>query len=119
VKTPGANRERPSKNWRLGRGFAAHAHVLAVVAPPAPAPQSLRVASGVDVPLSSCSFGDTLFLSQQRFSLPITYHTSKNRAATRRRRAEERARFPVDFAVTTKGPQWQSFFKARAKFGAY
>jgi hypothetical protein len=34
--------------------LAAQAHVLAVVAPPEPAAQSLGVASGVDDPLSKC-----------------------------------------------------------------
>jgi len=39
-----------SKNWRLGRSLAAQTHVLAVFVPPAPAAQSLGVASGVDSP---------------------------------------------------------------------
>jgi hypothetical protein len=53
-----------SKSWRPSGNLAAQtaqAHVLALVAPPAPAAKSLGVASGVDAPLSACSFGDTLF----------------------------------------------------------
>jgi hypothetical protein len=43
------------KSWRTGLSFAAKTHVLAVVAPTAPAAYSLGVASGVDAPLSTCS----------------------------------------------------------------
>jgi hypothetical protein len=52
----------------------AQAHVLAVVEPPAPAAQSLGGASGVDAPLSTSLFGDTLSSNPQRLPLvsPIT-----------------------------------------------
>jgi hypothetical protein len=42
----------PSKSWRIGRSFVAQTHALAVVAPPAPAAQSLGAISGVGAPLS-------------------------------------------------------------------
>jgi hypothetical protein len=49
-----------SKNWRPFRGLVAQKHVLAVVAPHAPAAQCFGVASGIDATLSSFSFGGTL-----------------------------------------------------------
>jgi hypothetical protein len=56
----------------------AQAHVLAVVAPPAPAAQGLGGASGVDAPLSASLFGDTLFSNPQRLSLVSPITSQKN-----------------------------------------
>jgi len=74
-----------SKNWRLGRRFASQAHVLvffAPFAPFAPAAQSLGVASGVDAPLSICSFDDTLSSSLGHYTNVVaTYgHSEQARA---------------------------------------
>jgi hypothetical protein len=77
----------------------AQAHVLAVVVPPAPGEQSLGVASGADAPQSAYSFGETFSSSPQRFSIAITYFTSKNGTVEPRRRAKERVRFPADFSL--------------------
>jgi hypothetical protein len=39
--------------------------------------------------------------------------TCKNGSVTRQRPTKERARFPADFVVTIKRPQWQYFFRPR------
>jgi hypothetical protein len=41
----------------------------------------------------------------QRLPLAITYLMCKNGTASTRRHVKERARFPIVFAVATKGPQ--------------
>jgi hypothetical protein len=53
-------------------------HVLAVVTPPAPAAQSLGVASGVNAPLSTFSFDDMLSSCPPRLQIAIIYHKTKN-----------------------------------------
>jgi hypothetical protein len=57
--------------------LAAQTHFLEAAAPPAPAAQSLGLASGVDAQLSACSFGDTFSSNPQRISLAFTYHAPK------------------------------------------
>jgi hypothetical protein len=85
----------------------AQAHVLAVVAPPAPAAKSHDVASGVDAPLSACSLGG-LSLYLRRMLLAFTCHTTKMTVSPPRP-AIDLVRLLADFAVTLKGPQWQYF----------
>jgi hypothetical protein len=70
-------------------------HVLVVVEPPAPAAQSLEVASGVGAPLSTSSFGFTLSL----------FTRQRNGTVSPPRPAKERARFLADLAATIKEPQ--------------
>jgi hypothetical protein len=55
--------------------LTAQTHFLAIVAPLAPAAQSLGVASGVDVFLSACSFGSTLSSNLGHYTefVAITY----------------------------------------------
>jgi hypothetical protein len=91
----------------LGRSSAKQTHDLAVVAPPVPATQSLGVVTGVDALLLACSFGDAFFSNPQKFPLAFAYHPTKNGKLPRH--VKERARFPADFAGTTKGPQRQFF----------
>jgi hypothetical protein len=53
---PGSlNRNHSVLSEKTLTGLAAQAQVLAVLEPPAPAAQSLSVASGVDAPLSTCA----------------------------------------------------------------